>query len=244
MITVCILAKNSAQTLERTLDSVRSFSEVILLDNGSTDETLSIARRYANVKVVQHSFIGFGSLRNKAAQLASHDWILALDTDEVCSPALLTELSALTLDPQIVYSIPRHNFYNGKHIKGCGWFPDRVFRLYHRKMTHYSPVEVHEAVITDGLSTRPLHSPILHTPFRSTAEFLSKMQLYSTLFAQQHARKRSSSLLKAFFRSLYTFFRCYFFQRGFLLGREGFIVSLYNSNSTFYKYLKLWEKNH
>ena len=75
------------------------------------------------------------------------------------------------------------------------------------------------------------------------AEFLAKMQNYSSLFATQHKGKRKSSLIKALFKSFFTFLRCYFLQRGFLLGAEGFIVSLYNSNTTFYKYLKLWEKN-
>ena len=244
MISVCILAKNSAQTIETTLASVALFPEVILLDNGSTDETLLLARRFPNVKIYERPFIGFGPLRNEAASFASHDWIFALDTDETISPALLEELTILVLDPLSAYSIPRHNYYNGKHIKGCGWFPDRVIRLYHRGRTRYSNANVHESVILQGLSSILLKSPILHTPFRSTAEFLTKMQFYSTLFAKQRAHKQISSPLKAFLHSLFTFFRCYFFQRGFLLGSEGFIVSLYNSNSTFYKYVKLWEENH
>ena len=244
MISVCILAKNSAQTIEATLASAARFPEVILLDNGSTDETLAIARQFPNVKIHEKPFIGFGPLRNQAASVASYDWILALDTDEVISSALFEELANISLDPSSVYSIPRHNYYNGKHIKGCGWFPDRVLRLYHRGKTRYSNASVHESVISNERSTVLLKSPILHTPFRSTAEFLTKMQFYSTLFAHERANKQISSPLKAFLHSLFTFFRCYFFQRGFLLGPEGFIVSLYNSNSTFYKYIKLWEENH
>lgn len=243
MITVCILSKNSAATIAQTLDSVQTFPEVLVLDNGSTDQTIAIAKNYPNVKVVEAPFTGFGPLRNQLANLAAHDWIFALDTDEVVSAALLAEIRALQLDPQQVYTIPRDNYYHGKHIRGCGWYPDRVIRLYHRKKTAYSNAPVHESVQTDSVAVIRLTAPIQHTPFRSTAEFLAKMQQYSSLFATQYKQQRKSSVYKAFFHSAYAFFRSYFFQKGFLLGSEGFIISLYNSNTVFYKYLKLWEEN-
>jgi len=241
MISVCILAKNSELTIGKTLASVHSFPEVIVLDNGSTDDTIRVAKSFPNVRVVETIFSGFGPLRNEAASHASNDWILALDTDEIISPALLAEIQGLALSADTVYSMPRDNYYNGKHIKGCGWHPDRVLRLYHRKKTAYSDAAVHESVVTDHVQVRSLEGPLLHIPFRTTADFLAKMQNYSTLYAVQHGKMRKSSLAKAFFHSLFTFLRCYFFQRGFILGAEGFIVSLYNSNTVFYKYLKLWE---
>lgn len=244
MITVCILTKNSAATLAATLDSTTSFPEVILLDNGSTDATLKVASRYPNVRVETRAFEGFGRLRNLAAELASHDWILALDSDEVLSPALLAELKALSLAPQTVYSIPRQNYYNGKHIKGCGWHPDRVLRLYNRRWTAYGETRVHESLRTPpGSAVHKLRAPLLHTPFRSAGEFLAKMQHYSTLFAEEHAGKKKASAIKAFFHGSWAFFRSYVLQKGFLLGAEGFMVSLYNAGSVTYKYLKLLEAN-
>jgi len=243
MITVCILSKNSAETIRDALDSVKSFSEVLILDNGSTDNTLEIAKSYPNVRIFETPFVGFGPLRNHAAKLATHDWILALDTDESLPSALLEEINSLNLDPQIAYSMPRNNYYNGKHITGCGWSPDRVIRLYHRGQTEYSDSQVHESVNKENITLKRLKSPISHIPFRTTAEFLSKMQNYSSLFAKQYQGKRKSSIGKALFRSFFAFFRFYIIQRGFLLGAEGLIISLYNSNTVFYKYLKLWEKN-
>ena len=242
MISVCMLSKNSAATIANALASVSTFAEVILLDNNSTDDTLVIARQFPNVRIINHPFIGFGPLRNAAAAYAANDWILALDTDEELSSPLLAEIASLPLDPALTYSMPRHNCYNKKHIKGCGWHPDRVVRLYYRKNARYSEDQVHESVLSP-FTPRQLQNPILHTPFRSTTQFLAKMEHYSTLFAEQYAGKKKGSPLKAILHSCFAFIRSYFLRMGWKLGAEGFIVSLYNSNSTFYKYIKLWEKN-
>lgn len=241
MISVCILTKNSAVTLRATLESVKTFSEVLLLDNGSTDDTLSIAKSFSNVRICQAPFIGFGPMRNQAAELAAYDWILALDSDEILSPSLIQEISTLKLEPKSAYLIPRHNFYNGKRIKGCGWDPEAVVRLYHRKTTTFSDAPVHESLITKNVQIVALKSPFLHTPYRSTADFLAKMQHYSTLFAQQYQGKKRSSFGKAVGHGLFAFFKSYFLKRGWMCGKEGFIISFYNGNTAFYKYLKLAE---
>lgn len=243
MISVCILTKNSAATLKSTLESVSDFPDVVVYDNGSSDETLQIARSFRNVQIIEGPFIGFGPLRNEASQRAKNDWILALDSDEVLSFPLIKELQKLELQKGRVYSLSRHNFYNGKWIKGCGWGKDRVVRLYNRLQTQYKEDEVHESVKESTLEKVALQHPILHTPFRSTEEFLTKMQHYSTLFAKQYAGKRRSSFLKALSSGLFAFLRSYLFQKGILLGKEGFSISLYNANTAFYKYLKLAERN-
>ncbi len=242
MITVCILTKNAERTIQSTLESVKSFPEVILLDTGSTDATLEMAKKYPNVEVRKAPFCGFGPLRNEIAAYAKNDWILALDSDEILSPSLIQEIHTLSPTSQIAYTIERHNFFNGKRIQGCGWSPDRVARLYHRKYTQFSPSFVHEALETPNL--RSLQSPLLHTPYQSTGDFLAKMQHYSTLFAEQNRGKKTSSFKKALGHAAFAFFRSYFLKRGFLDGAEGFIISLYNGNTAFYKYLKLKELNH
>ena len=216
---------------------------MLILDNGSTDETLSIAAGFANVKIRYSPFLGFGKLRNLAAEWAQHDWILALDSDEVLSPALIDELREQPLQNGCIYSFLRHNFYLGKRILGCGWDSDWVVRLYNRTETKYSPADVHEAVEVNQLRVKPLVHPIFHTPYRSTEEFLFKMQHYSSLFAQQNQGKKRSSFSKALGKGLFSFFRSYLLQKGIFLGKEGFLISLYNANTTFYKYLKLAEKN-
>ncbi|HSX03413.1 MAG TPA: glycosyltransferase family 2 protein [Rhabdochlamydiaceae bacterium] len=243
MISVTILTKNSRRTLQKTLESVRSFSEVVILDTGSTDQTLFLAKEYLNTKIYTSPFLGFGALHNEAAHLATHDWILSLDSDEVLTAELIEEIQGLVLDPTCVYSIERHNFFNGKRIKWCGgWHPDRVVRLFHRKSACFSDDQVHEKVITQHLKEISLQSPLLHTPYLEIADFLDKMQHYTTLFADQEKRKKKVSVFKALYHSFYAFAKSYIFKRGFLGGKEGFIISMYNGHSTFYKYLKLAER--
>jgi glycosyltransferase involved in cell wall biosynthesis len=244
MITVTILTKNCQETLAKTLDSLVRFSEVLILDTGSTDQTLDIARAYPNVIIKNSPFLGFGPTHNLASSLASHDWILSIDSDEVLSPELTHEILSLSLDSACAYSVLRHNFLNGKRMKWCGgWHPDWVTRLYNRKTTCFSDAQVHEKVITAPCSVTPLRAPLLHTPYRSMDDFLSKMQHYSTLFAEQHAGKKKSSVTKALLHSWSAFFKSYILKRGFLGGKEGFIISMYNAHTAFYKYVKLSQKS-
>lgn len=242
MIGVTILAKNSARHLSQVLEALRSFDEVLVYDTGSTDDTLKIAQRFSNVRVIQGAFQGFGATHNEASSLARYDWILSIDSDEVVTSQLIQEIRQLTLDPGKVYSVSRHNYYNERWIRWCGWHPDRVVRLYNRKATRFADVQVHEAVETMGLEVVSLRAPLNHYPYFCTADFLAKMQSYSDLFAKQYAGKRKSSVIKAVLHAFFAFFKSYILKRGILGGREGFIISVYNANTAFYKYLKLWEK--
>ncbi|MDJ0651790.1 MAG: glycosyltransferase family 2 protein [Simkaniaceae bacterium] len=239
MITVTILTKNNEETLGSVLESTKNFDEVVLLDAGSTDATLEIASLYPNVKIFHSPFIGFGPLHNLAAHHASNDWILSLDSDEVLTLELAQEILLLQLDIKKVYSFPFHNYFNGKHIKWCGWHPDRHIRLYHKQATTFSNDKVHEKIQTAGLSEIKLHSPIKHYSYRSISDFLLKMELYSNLFAEQNAHKKKSSFTKALIHGFFAFIKSYLLKRGFLGGQEGYIISLYNAQTAFYKYLKL-----
>jgi glycosyltransferase involved in cell wall biosynthesis len=225
--------------LAATLDTLTRFPEVLVIDTGSIDATRKIVTNYANVRMLEEPFQGFGKLHNLAAKRASHDWILSIDSDEILSLELIDEILDLPLDPKAVYSLNRCNYFQGKWIKCCsGWYPDPVIRLYHRNATRFTDSAVHEAVIADGLEVVHLRGKLFHTPYRSIENFLSKMQLYTTLFAEENVGQ-SSSLGKALWRGFAAFMKNYFFKRGFLGGKEGFIISLYNAHTTYYKYLKL-----
>jgi glycosyltransferase involved in cell wall biosynthesis len=243
MISVVILTKNSSKTIEKTLDSIIDFDEVIIYDNGSEDNTLEIVKNYKNVKIYKSKFIGFGALRNEGSKKAKNDWILALDSDEVLSDSLKFEILNLKLDENIIYSIKRDNYYKGKLINFACWQSDIVKRLYNRKKTGFHPKEVHETLMVKDLKIKFLKNPIYHTPYLSISDFLKKMDKYSTLFAIQNKNKKSSSVFKALFHALFTFFKCYFIKKGIFGGKIGFEISIYNANTAFYKYLKLLEYN-
>ncbi|GAB4234364.1 MAG: hypothetical protein Tsb0021_13640 [Chlamydiales bacterium] len=243
MISVTILTKNSEKHLKQVLESTASFPEVILFDNGSEDRTFEIAQEFNNVKIIQGEFKGFGATHNEASSHASHDWILSVDSDEILTPELVEEIHHLTLNTRNVYSIPRQNFYRGKWIRWCGWYPDRQYKLYYRKTTSYCTSQVHESIRIEQLFPIPLKHHLKHYPYENIRDFLEKMQRYSDLFARQYQGKRKSTLFTAVSHSAFTFFKSYFLKRGILGGKEGFEISAYNAITAFYKYLKLSEYN-
>lgn len=243
MITATILTKNNEKTIARTLESTKFLSEVIILDNGSTDKTLEIAASYPHVKIEKHSFIGFGPLHNLAAKASSNDWILSIDSDEVITPELQKELQSISLNTSSTYSFPFKNYFNGKHIKWCGWYPDRHTRLYHREVARFSSEILHEKILGADLNSVSLNAPIVHYSYNSISDFLKKMERYSTLFAEQYKGKRRSSLCTAVLHGFFAFFKSYILKRGIFGGREGYIISAYNAHTAYYKYLKLLEAN-
>lgn len=242
-ISVTILTKDSARMLCGVLDALRSWDEIILLDNGSTDATLEIAGEFANVKIHRTEFKGFGPLHNEAAALARNDWILSLDSDEVMTPELLAEIRALKLDDNCVYSVPSKNFYNGKWIRSCGWYPDRKLRLYNRKRTRFSDAQVHESVLTEGLRVVDLQNAMHHFSYTSVADFISKAQRYSDLFARENQGRKKSSVTIAVVRGAAAFLKSYIVKGGIFGGREGFEISVYQGFVTYFRYLKLLEAN-
>lgn len=242
MITATVLTKNSEKTLKKTLESLKDFAEVILLDSGSTDQTLKIAENFPNITIHKAPFLGFGPMHNYASKLSSNDWIFSIDSDEVLTHELSDEIHSLKLDPTCLYRIQRKNFYNGKEIKWCGgWYPDSVIRLYHRGETKFSQDLVHEKILSKGFQIMTLKSAIHHTPYQDIGDFLDKMQHYTDLFAEQKAG-HPVSIFQALWHGWHAFFKSYIYKRGFLGGKEGLIISLYNSHTTYYKYLKLSEK--
>ncbi len=242
-ISVTILTKNSCESIADVLDSLIAFEEVLIYDTGSTDETLTIAAQYPNVRIEKGELDGFGPTHNRAAALAKYDWIFSLDSDEILSEEGISCIRSLSLDPACVYRFPRHNYYRDQRIVRSGWSPDWVIRLYNKEKTEFTHAYVHESVVIKGMRVISLQAPLRHYSYRSIADFLQKMQHYTSLFAEQHVGKKKSSLCKAVLHGLFSFMKTYFFKLGFLDGKAGFEIAVYNANTAFYKYLKLWERN-
>lgn len=243
MISVTILTKNSQKHLWEVLSALASFDEVLLYDNGSTDSTLEIASEFPNVTIQKGGFLGFGPTHNVASALAKNDWILSIDSDEIVTPEMAQEIASTPLQKDCVYSFPRQNYFNGRFIKWCGWYPDRQIKLYNKTKTRFTDAQVHEAVITEGLKVIPMEASLHHYSYDTHGDFLAKMQAYSDLFARQNCGKKNSSPCKAVLHGLAAFFKAYILKKGIFGGYEGFVISIYNGNTAFYKYLKLYEAN-
>lgn len=243
MISVTILTKNSARYLQQVLQALARFDEIILYDTGSQDETFEIARQFPRVKIHHGIFLGFGAAHNQASALTRHDWVLSIDSDEVVTSALVDEIFSLRPQPDTLYSISRNNFYRNKLIKGCGWYPDRVLRLYNKTKTCFSDDLVHEKILSEQLTVFPLKAPLEHFPYNSIDDFISKMQSYTTLFAKQYSHTRKATFATAITHSMAAFMKSYVLKKGFLLGTEGMEISLYNAITSYYKYLKLRDLN-
>ncbi len=243
MISVTVLTFNSEETIEACLKALSAFDDVVVLDTGSKDQTLEIAGRFSNVRIFFGKFCGFGPLHNMATGHAKYDWILSIDADEVMSNESVSEILALNFDPRSVYGVCFRNYFNGKWIRFCGWYPEHKLRMYNRKVTKFTDDFVHETVETKGLKIVYLKESVAHFSYRKISHFLTKMEKYSELFGDQNRGKKKSSLLKAIMKSWASFFRSYIIKKGFLSGKEGYIISRYQADVTYYKYLKLDEKN-
>lgn len=239
-ITIALMVKNAEGCLRKTLEALKDFPRVVVLDTGSTDSTLAIIRSYENITLHQAPFEGFGKTRNTLASFVNTDWILQLDADEVPTLQFLNELASLNLDDACVYAILRDNYFWNKHIKGCsGWYPDYVPRLYNKTKTNYSLDMVHERVLTKGFTIKKLRSSVIHTPYPDLASMINKMNTYSDLFVKNTQKKatRLSPITHAFFG----FFKSYILKLGFTQGYRGYVLSKYIADTAFYKYLKLYE---
>jgi len=225
------------------MDALSQFGEVAIYDNGSTDDTIDIAGSFPNTTIHKGIFLGFGPTHNKISSLAKHSWVLSVDSDEIVTPEMLQAINNLDLNEESIYSFPRNNYFNKKWIRHCGWYPDRVMRLYNRNKTQFSDDQVHESLKKNGMKIVMVDAPLTHYSYSSIHDFLNKMQSYSDLFAKQNKGKKKATIWTAIFHGVGAFLKSYLFKRGFLDGKEGFIISAYNGHTAFYKYLKLAEAN-
>ena len=242
-ISAVVLAKNNEVTIGKTLQSLKDFDDVVVYDNGSTDETINIAKNLPNVNLIQGEFNGFGWSKNKAVEYAKYDWVIIVDSDEVVDEELLNTLKTKELNSQNIYILNFKAYYKNIQIKHCGWNNQKIKRLFNKTVTKYNDNDVHEDIITEGLNVELLKGNIEHYSYQSIEQFVNKANTYSTLFAKNNVGKKSSSPTKAYFNALYSFFRTYILKRGFLDGYVGLIISYSHMVTNFYKYIKLYELN-
>ncbi len=227
--------------MEACLRSVAFADEVVVLDSGSSDGTVAIARSMGARVSIDHDWPGFGAQKNRALALASSQWVLSLDADERVTPELQREIiKALQAPAFDVYSFPRLSSYCGQYMRHSGWYPDRVTRLFRRESARFSDDLVHEKILTSS-PVGQLNSSLLHESFTNFESVLDKANRYSSAGAQVlRSKGKKSSISKALGHGFWAFFRTYFLRLGFMDGRMGLVLAISNAEGTYYRYLKLW----
>ena len=247
-LSVVLITHNEEANLPRTLASVMPLvrdgrGEIIVVDSGSTDHTLEIARSFG-AKVFSEPWKGFAAQKNSAMDKAACDWVLQLDADETPEPELASEIaSALEANPTVPgFWIPRKNFFLGHWIRHGGFYPDPKLRLIRRGGGRFEEYGAHPTIKVNGATGRLKHA-LIHSAYPTLRGYIDHMNRYSSSGAELAVEKgyRRFSLTNIVVRPLLTFVYNYFFRRGFLDGREGLLLHLYHAVYVSWKYSKAWE---
>jgi glycosyltransferase involved in cell wall biosynthesis len=229
-VSCIIIAGNEAENIGGCLESVTWCDEIIVVDSYSTDETARIAKGYTE-KVFERKWEGYASQKRYAMGLAKHEWVLSLDADERISERLRQEIEAVLGKADIAedgFYIPRLNFFVGRKIRHCKWYPDYQFRLFRRTAASIPEQAVHEGFQVSGKTAR-LTQDMIHLTAKSFRQFANKQHVYGELAAQEKFRTKKTHRISPFsagLHALWGFIRCYVLWLGFLDGLGGFYVSV------------------
>ncbi|VFQ42593.1 glycosyltransferase family 2 protein [Desulfoluna butyratoxydans] len=244
-LAVAVIVKNEADNLSACLKTVEGWvDEIIILDSGSTDETEEVARQFTDRFFVNAQWPGFGPQRRMAQSHVQSDFVLWLDADERVTPELRASIQAAVAAnaPAKVFRISRLSWVFGRYIRHCGWYPDRVVRLYPTGLTGYDDSLVHEKVeVTDDMTVEDLSGDAIHYTYKDLHHYLVKSAGYAKAWADQRkARGKKGSISQGILHALGCFLKMYVLKVGFLDGKQGFLLSLLSAHSTFVKYAHLW----
>lgn len=238
-ISATIITFNEERNIARVIESLRCCDEILVLDSGSNDRTVEIATKLG-ARVEEASWHGYAAQKNIAAELTTHDWVLALDADESVSEALEAEIWQIKkFGPKYDgYTVPRLAQYLGRWILHSGWYPDRKVRLFDKRKAKWTGSVIHESVRVNG-SVGHLQSNILHFTCASLSEHLRSMDNYTTLAAQDIvSRHEKVSFVRLSVHPIWTFFKTYVLKRGYLDGVEGLSIAYFAAMYNFVKYAK------
>ncbi|MDX2247367.1 MAG: glycosyltransferase family 2 protein [Bacteroidia bacterium] len=244
-VSAVIITLNEAANIGRCLASLKGVAdEIIVADSGSTDDTEAICRA-SNVRFFRVEWLGYSQTKNWANDLATGDYILSLDADEVLSEPLRQAILPEKKHLSGAYSFNRLTNYCGHWVRYCGWYPDRKVRLFPKNQARWEGEFVHEILQTDSsLNIRHLSGDILHYSYNSLADFKHRMDRYSTLAAEDlHNRGKKASWWKLVFSPLLKFIILYFVRRGFLDGKAGGEICYFSAQANYLRYKKLQKLN-
>jgi glycosyltransferase involved in cell wall biosynthesis len=247
-LSACIICQNEATRIGVCLDSLAWCQDIVIVDSGSTDATLEIARAHiTRPRIVHQDWLGFNPQRRVAVEQCRHDWVLMLDADEECSPELAAEIRvpAITASKNVaIYQMPRRNYLGGRYVR-C-WSPDFQARLIHRGRVVWDERPLPEIrTAKAGYRTASLRGSLLHgrvggDPMVDVSDG-RKMAAYAVLLAGHlRARGKRASFLDLLLRPLLTFFKYYILRGGFLDGRFGLVIAYKTTIGVMLKYSVLY----
>ncbi len=248
-VSAVIIACNEEKYIERCLESLAWADEIVLIDGGSSDRTLEIARREAApwskvIRIFERTFDNFRNQRNFSLQQASHKWILVVDADERCTPALAQKIQSLLASPSgpsfQAYKIRRLEYFLGKEITGGIWCPSYQDRFFNKDGVQYVN-DIHEyprfPAVPDSI-----HEPLEHAPDFTPEKFLYKMNKYTSIEAQDRVRRgMRTNVFRLFFAFPAMFLKNYFYYSGYRDGIHGFVISLLEGVSRTVRHIKIWQ---
>lgn len=245
MLTVTIATKDESESIISCLESASFADEILIVDDFSKDDTVEKAKAFGAKVLVRESGGSFHKNKNLAIEEASGDWILSLDADEFLSEELVKSIQNVLKEPQYDgYLIDRHNYFLGKWIRGCGWYPDYILRLF-RKGKAWWPLEIHDTPkLESGNEHTPiLEGPLIHKSYRDLEQFFEKFNRYTTRLAVEYTQRKYSSKgihlpINLFIRPTYWFLRKYIFLQGFRDGFCGFFICFFSGLTIFVSYVK------
>lgn len=242
-VSAVVICRDEADRIGACLDSVAWCDEVVVVDSRSRDGTVEIARKRAT-RVVEREWPGYVAQKNFALEQATGDWVLSLDADERCTPALRDAIrAALAGDPPVDgYAVRRHAFYLGRWIDHGGWYPDWKLRLVRRGRARWGGVDPHDKLLADGPVAR-LDAELEHHTYRDFADHLRTVQRFSDVVSDGWvAQGRRFSLVRALLHPPVKFLECWLWKQGFRDGWPGFVIAATSACYVFAKHVKLWEK--
>jgi glycosyltransferase involved in cell wall biosynthesis len=242
-VSAAVICQDEEAVIGACLESVAWCDEIVVVDSGSRDRTVEIARKHAT-RVVGNPWPGYVAQKNFALEQTTGDWILCLDADERCTPALREAIArALAGDPAVAgFEVRRHVFYLGRWIDHGGWYPDWKLRLVRRGRARWGGVDPHDKLLPDGPVAR-LDADLEHFSYRDFADHLRTVQRFSDVVAAEWRRAgRRFSLARALAHPPVKFVECYVWKRGFRDGWPGFVIAATSAFYVFAKYVKLRER--
>ncbi|MBI3345397.1 MAG: glycosyltransferase family 2 protein [Gammaproteobacteria bacterium] len=243
-VTVTVITLNASQHIRQCLESVRWADEIVIVDSGSTDDTLTIAREFTD-RIVHRDWVGYGPQKQFAVSQAKHDWILSLDADESLSPELVGNIRRVLQErpPFYAYTLRRCNQFMGQWLKHGEGYPDLVLRLFDRRHARWSVDVIHEKVIHDGRAGE-LAGDLMHKSENGIAAYLEKQNHYTSLQAEKlYEQGVRTGIVQLLFSPMVRFIKFYFIRLGFLDGLPGLVHIMIGCFNSFIKYVKLMELN-